>query len=418
MLQFLYKKYNIEDSDVLNEMNKMKKNEILEQHPFAIWFSDSDIRWHSYLPDETKPNHRKPIAKRCRENLDNFIVNYYLEHNNSFMTLSSDFTLRDIYPRWLDSRSNSVSSIGTIKRNDQDWKRYYLNDPIIDIPFRFLTKAKLCDWVHNTIRKNMLSKKEYYNMSIIMRGCWQYAVDDQLIELNEFAKVKVNTKKFRQTKKKNNAEAVYLIPEQKAIIDYSYSLFKKNDKNITALTFPLLFQTGMRIGEVVALKYSDIEGSYIHVQRMDSIDYLYNDGTFKYNSHKVVEHVKSDDGDRLIPLTPEAIKIIDMVRKASQKYDFYCDDYIFCPSNHSIMAGTLDKKLYRYCIAAGISKKSAHKMRKFYISKLVVSGKVDIDTVRKIAGHADTQTTFNNYCFNINTDEVTYQNVVDAIQAS
>ena len=145
MLQYLSKFYKIESSDVLNNIEKMKNLEIIEQHPYAIWFNESDNRWHTYLPDDTKPQKRRPIAKRNKSNLENCIIDYYSQHNNSFTALSNDFSLREIYPRWLESRSNSVSSIGTIKRNAQDWNRYYLDDPIIDIPFRLLTKAKLSD---------------------------------------------------------------------------------------------------------------------------------------------------------------------------------------------------------------------------------------------------------------------------------
>jgi len=43
--------------------------------------------------------------------------------------------------------------------------------------------------------------------------------------------------------------------------------------------------------------------------------------------------------------------------------------------------------------------KSIHKIRKKLISTSIDSG-LNIDEIRRIAGHEDAQTTFNSYCYN------------------
>ena len=48
-----------------------------------------------------------------------------------------------------------------------------------------------------------------------------------------------------------------------------------------------------------------------------------------------------------------------------------------------------------------MNRKSAHKIRKTYISKLIHSGQVDIDTICKVAGHVDMKTTFTSYCYSL-----------------
>ncbi len=40
-----------------------------------------------------------------------------------------------------------------------------------------------------------------------------------------------------------------------------------------------------------------------------------------------------------------------------------------------------------------------HKIRKTYISALIDSGS-NINEIRKLAGHKDERTTYNNYCYN------------------
>ena len=57
--------------------------------------------------------------------------------------------------------------------------------------------------------------------------------------------------------------------------------------------------------------------------------------------------------------------------------------------------------IYNYCNAIGVDKKSAHKIRKTYISRLIHSGQIDIDTVCRVAGHVDMKITFMSYCFSL-----------------
>ena len=313
-------------------------------------------------------------------------------------------TLREIYPLWLQSRKLEVNSMGTVKKNDQDWRRYYLQDPIIDKPMCSLTVQELKDWAHRKIEDNHMNKRDYYNMVIIMKQCFRYAKDAEYIDANTWENVKINSKKLRKNQKKSNEEEVYFLDEQKKLSGYSFEQFYKNPRNITALAIPFIFVTGLRIGELVCLKYDDMDetNGVIRIDKSESVMYeLNSEGNFKYNGKKVVEHAKTDAGEREIPYTAYARQIIQMIKDASEQYGYYDEGYIFCPHSKRITANSIDKKLYKYCDGIGFEKKSAHKIRKTYISRLIHSGQIDIDTVCRVAGHVDMKTTFMSYCFSL-----------------
>ena len=66
------------DLDVIQNDIEMKKDEqILANHKYEIYFSESDNRWHSYLPDDSKKNGRKPVAKTKLEDLKKAIIQHY-----------------------------------------------------------------------------------------------------------------------------------------------------------------------------------------------------------------------------------------------------------------------------------------------------------------------------------------------------
>lgn len=64
------------------------------------------------------------------------------------------------------------------------------------------------------------------------------------------------------------------------------------------------FKTGVRIGELVVLRYEDIDGDFITVQRM-----------FRRDSNEVVDYTKGTYGDRRVILTTEAKRIIGLCRQ-------------------------------------------------------------------------------------------------------
>lgn len=420
LLQYILNNDIINLDDVRESMRKEERKRLLSLHRYKI-FQDKDGRWKTTLPDETKKSGRRLIAKSELRDLEDAVVEYYkgIQRESDRKVIQERMTLREIYPLWLQSRRLEVNSMGTVKKNDQDWKRYYLQDSIIDKPMCELTVQELKDWAHKKIEDHHMNKRSYYNMAIIMKQCFQYAKDAEYIDDNTWEKVKINTKKLKRNQKKSNEEEVYFLDEQKKLIGYSFEQFNNNPRNITALAIPFIFVTGLRIGELVCLKYDDIdeEKEVIRISKSESVIYnLDEDGGFTYNGKEVLEHAKTDAGERDIPYTTYAKQIVQMVKSASEQYGYYDEGYIFCPRSKRIMANSIDKKPYNYCNAINVDKKSAHKIRKTFISRLIHSGQIDIDTVCRVAGHMDMKTTFMSYCFSLDHESAIQNKFEDVLR--
>ena len=417
LLQYILSQDIINLDDMRNNMKKEERNQILSQHQYKI-FQDKDGRWKTTLPDPTKKRGRKLIAKADKNILEDEIVAYYKELNER--PSGENLTLRDIYPLWLQSRKHEVKSLMTAKKNDQDWKRYYLDDPIIDKPMNKITVQELKDWAHKKIDKYQFNKRDYYNMAVVIKKCFKFAKDSEFIERNTWAEVEINTDKLRKDRKKDSKKEVYYLDEQQALIQYSFDMFNKNPRNIGALSIPFLFVTGLRIGELGALKYEDLDyqNDVINVSRSESVIYSLDDkGNFKYVTREVTDETKTDAGERSVPFVPYAKQIIDMIKDASESFGFYDDGFIFCPNSRRVSEVSIDKRLYNYCNAISVDKKSAHKIRKTFISRLIHSGKIDIDTICRVVGHVDMKTTFTSYCFSLdhqNEIQSKFSEVLDA----
>lgn len=118
---------------------------------------------------------------------------------------------------------------------------------------------------------------------------------------------------------------------------------------------------------------------------------------------EVVPHTKTAAGDRYVPLTSEAQKLIDTSRHYQREHHFPDNGYIFSITDKPLTERCISTLYEKYCKKLGIIQKSSHKARKTFVSNLLSNG-VNINTVRQAAGHEDERTTYANYCFDT-TDE-------------
>jgi len=78
LLKFAVMTGMIDTDDVLEQMNKKRKKEILDNHPYEIYQgSGKDTRWRTHVPDPSKKEGRKLLCKKNREDLITAVCDYY-----------------------------------------------------------------------------------------------------------------------------------------------------------------------------------------------------------------------------------------------------------------------------------------------------------------------------------------------------
>lgn len=396
----------------LIEMTKQQKKEqeILKHHIekfYHIWQNDKGI-FLSYLPAPDKPKGRKPVTATTSEKLERKIIDFYL-HLESEESRKEEqdriSTLKVLYPIWLKYKNLETTATSYIRKIDNDWQKYYLDDPIIKTDIRTFTKVTLKEWALNRVRDLKLSKNQYYNMTVIIRQSLDYAVDHGIIPVNPYNQFKIDGRLFRKIKNPEDTTQVFLKSERPLIETEAWQEFEEKGCT-TALAIPLAFQTGVRLGELIALKSSDIirDGKYLHIQRMaQRIERQRPDGTWYPSTWVTVDHAKSDAGDREVYLTEEARRIIKLILDSNENNHYRDHDFLFVDKGKRITPRAVDTRIRKYCEHININPKSTHKIRKSFISTLLDAG-ININEVRKQVGHQDERTTLHNYCFNRNDD--------------
>lgn len=405
ILKYLEAEGIIDLDDAKKKMREKEFNDVLSRHQYSI-FQDKDGRWKTTVKDETKKSKRRIIAKKTERELKEAVVKHYLDLEDEKYIIDNSITLEKIFPEWIVYKSKHSQSTSYIVRLKTDWNKYYKDSPIVKVSLHEINFIYVDTWVHETIEKYSLTKKQYYNMAVIIRQMLDYLVEKGIIESNIFNRVKVNKKMFTTKQKPKSELQVFNTEDEKKIKQLAMEKYNTNHRAITPLAILFNFNLGLRVCELVALRWSDIEGNYLNISRMEIADYTADEnGNVYFSTNKVVDYVKSEAGVRRLYLNNEAIHILDMIKKRNHELKIFDGDYIFVNANSStrLTRSSINKYLYRLCDEINANRLSSHKIRKTYISSLIDGG-ININKVRELAGHEDERTTLNNYCFDRNTD--------------
>ena len=319
-------------------------------------------------------------------------------------------SLERLYPEWLEYKSLHTEAPTYITRLGSDWKTYYQGTEIIQIPLKKLNRLTLDTWAHSLVKDHNMTKTCYYNVTTIIRQALDYAKEQGLIPSNPMREVKVSSKLFQKVKKKPNETQVFTVEERKQINQFAWDDFRNEVKDYVLSPLAMLFQfeTGIRISELCALRYEDIEEEHLlHVQRM-----------YRRDTREVVDHAKTNAGDRRIILTPTALDLIRTAHDYQETHHACSDGFIFTMNGKPMKPHCISELYKKYSKRLDGPHRSSHKARKTWISSLIDCPKMNINTIREMAGHEDERTTYNNYCFDRSTEQEKVDNMVTALSLS
>lgn len=382
----------IKVDNVLEYIMASKIEKVKQMHKYKITPPNPDSkksRWQTHYIDAS--GKRVSIKAQTEEELWKKLVPLYFQEKNFDKMLFSE-----LYKEWLEYKKTITNSINTIQRHEQHYKKYFLNSKLNNKKIHLIDELLLESESNRIVRDFNLTRKEWGNIKTILKGMFEYAVRKKYLTENPMNNVKISVK-FRQVVKKTGKTETYNTDELKDLNKYLDFKFSETGDTVF-MAVKMNFLLGLRVGELVALKWEDwIDLNHLHIVREEIKDRV-------TNTYSVVEHTKTNT-DRFVCLVPKAINILQKIPKESE--------YIFVRDNERITSRQIAYVLEKYAQDMGLKTKSTHKMRKTYASNLNAHG-VPLDSIRELLGHSNLNTTLG-YIYNPLTEKETYNLISQAL---
>ncbi|KEI09319.1 hypothetical protein Z957_05315 [Clostridium sp. K25] len=314
-----------------------------------------------YYTDWTgKRKRKKKEGFKTKKESDKFEREFLMKQQND-----CDMNFRTLTELYMEDAATRVRS------TTLDNKKYVINLKILP----YFEKMYINDITPNHIRnwQNKLISKGYSETYLKL-------INNQISAIFNFAIKYYNLNNSPALKAgsmgKKNAKSMqfWTIEEFKKFIEF-------NDKPISELAFKILFWTGIRSGELMALTFKDIN----LFNKTLNINKTYT----RLNSKDIINQPKTPKSKRVIALSDS---LCDDIKEYENKlYDFNEDDRIFPFTKYF-----LKHEMERVCKKSGVKQIRIHDLRHSHASLLIELGFTPL-LISERLGHEKVQTTLDTY---------------------
>ena len=323
---------------------------------------------------------------------------------NTYNVDYDNITLADYYYTWLMDKKPSYKAT-SFKDYETIYRLYIKGRPIGKARLKKLSQTDLKRQYRDLMNEG-ITPQTIHRINTKLKACLNTAIREEVIIKNPCSLVELP--KITKIKKRE-----VLTAEEQA------SFIEAIQGHKLELLYIVALATGMRLGEILGLKwkYIDFTNNTIEVYNTIQRTFVFDDNMKK--KLKTIEQTpKTENGTRVIPLPVSLIPKLKEHRKRQLenklKYgqSYNISDYVFTDEMGRIIDNKKpNRNLQSILKTLGIEPIKFHGLRKTYATRLFENG-VPPKTVQTLLGHADIQTTLNIYTEVMDTEK---QKAVDTL---
>ena len=222
-----------------------------------------------------------------------------------------------------------------------------------------------------------LSEKTIKDITIIIKGSLRKAINEEKIRHFELT--------FNYPKD-NKDSKIYILSKHEQNKVTNYVLENLTNRNIGLL---ISLYSGLRIGELCALQWNDIDFKKNILSVNKTIQRVYIKDKDKNISKVIITTPKTKNANREIPINKEFLELLKQLKTKG-------NDYIITGTNKYLEPRSYRKHFNNVLKKVKIKQFNFHSLRHTFATNCISLG-VDYKTVSELLGHANVNITLNLY---------------------
>ncbi|NLD50156.1 MAG: site-specific integrase [Clostridiaceae bacterium] len=253
--------------------------------------------------------------------------------------------------------------------------KYHILPSLGDIKLKDLNSLQIQKYINK--KAETLSSATVRKQYNILKSCLEKAVANEMINKNPCNHIELPALNQKEIK-------AFTQEEEKKFLE-----FAKHDPLYPL--FIVALDTGIRLGELLALTWSDIDFKSAEIRVNKNLIFVrnYEGKTKNKNILKVQDTPKSKSSNRTVPLTTRSLYLLQKLK--SDRILVFCTK-----TNNYLSPRNVERSFVRIAGKAGINDCNFHSLRHTYATRLFELG-VPLNVVSKLLGHSKTSITSDIY---------------------
>lgn len=296
-------------------------------------------------------------------------------------------TIQQLFDRFIKVKQHEIRE-SSLERYERSFRLHIL-PTMAKAKINNLSTSLLEEWKLHMESKGLSikSKKHTYGD---FRAILNYAAKMEYIPNNPLLKIG----NFKDTILMKKEMSIYTAEQFSNFISTARQIAEQRQLKYHDLSewdyyvfFNIAFYTGLRKGEIHALKWTDKEGSLLHVRR--SI-------TQKLKGEDRETAPKNITSIRTLQIPTPLMTVLIEHKKRQELLEHFTDDCRICGGERSLRDTSLQNRSKQYATLAGLNIINIHSFRHSHVSVLANEG-INIQEIARRLGHARVEMTWNTY---------------------
>lgn len=317
------------------------------------------------ITDQKGEKHRKTFGSYSKIEVVRKLNDAIYKSSNNIYNVDNTSPLGVLFKEWLYNYKKPALSNGSFTKYETAYRLRLKDYPLSNLPLDKVQSIHIQKHINDLQNAN----ESYNNIKEIvqyLKSFFRYCITEKFILYNPCENISLPKKSKKPTRKIN-----VLSSEEQTILEEHLT-----DDPIDRMILLTLY-TGLRIGEVFALKFKDIEESELKIYEQYKIEYEYD----SEGNRKIIrglKDLKTEKSYRTIPLPAKAEKVLSSLKlehmRASLQFGIPFDpsDFIFYSflENKHFNSKTPNRRVKKHCENLEINVITFHGLRHTYATRL------------------------------------------------